>query len=71
MCVPFRSTFKKKSDKVLAFVILVLIAAVVGGSFSMIPVIISPIVNYMGIPLYVEIIRKQIDIQPKNKEDNK
>ncbi|MDE6950739.1 MAG: hypothetical protein K2P64_07475 [Lachnospiraceae bacterium] len=51
ICIPFIKTFKKKSDKVIAFVILMLISAMVGGIFSMIPVIISPIVNYVGIPL--------------------
>lgn len=51
ICIPFMDTFSKKSEKILAFVIMVIITALVGMFFSMIPIIISPFVNYIGVPI--------------------
>ena len=51
VCVPFMNTFKGKRDKWIAFVFMILVSVVVGSIFSAIPVIITPIVNYIGIPL--------------------
>lgn len=51
ICIPFMNTFKKRSDKLLAFFILLMASALVGGVCSIIPIIIAPIVNYIGIPV--------------------
>ena len=45
------NTFKGKSDKLIALIIMIVVSLVVGSICSAIPVIISPIVNYTGIPL--------------------
>ena len=51
VCVPFMNTFKKRSDKLIAFVLLLIMSGIIGLFFSMVPVIISPMVNYIGVPL--------------------
>lgn len=56
ICIPFMNTFKKRSDKVIAFIILLLAAMLLGWVSSIIPTIISPIVNYIGMPLIQIII---------------
>lgn len=68
ICVPFMNTFKKRSEKVLAFIILVVISGIVGGIFSIIPIIISPIVNYVGIPLLQLVIVIIIAIKSNKKK---
>lgn len=70
ICVPFMNTFKKKSEKVMAFVMLVVISAMVGGICSIIPIIISPIVNYVGVPLLQLVIVVIIIIKSNKKEKN-
>lgn len=49
--VPFMNTFKKRSDKLLAFVLMLIISIVIGWFFSVIPIIITPLFNYIGIPI--------------------
>lgn len=49
--VPFMNTFKKRSDKLLAFVMMLIISIIMGWFFSVIPIIITPLVNYIGIPI--------------------
>lgn len=51
VCVPFMNTFKKRSDKLIAFVLLLIMSGIIGWVFSMVPVIISPMVSYIGVPL--------------------
>lgn len=51
VCVPFMNTFKSKKDKILAFLIMGIVTVIVGGVCSVLPVIISPWVNYVGIPV--------------------
>lgn len=51
VCVPFMNTFKKRSDKLIAFVLLLIMSGIIGWVFLMVPVIISPMVNYIGVPL--------------------
>lgn len=51
VCVPFMNTFKKRGDKLIAFVLLLIMSGIIGWVFSMVPVIISPMVNYIGVPL--------------------
>lgn len=49
--IPFMNTFKKRSDKVLAFILMLIISLVVGYVCSIIPIIITPLFNYIGIPV--------------------
>ena len=51
VCIPFMNTFKKRSDKVLAFVLMLIISFLVGWIFSIIPIIVTPMFNYIGIPI--------------------
>lgn len=51
VCIPFMNTFKRRSDKVLAFVLMLIISLLVGWVFSIIPIIVTPIFNYIGIPI--------------------
>lgn len=45
------NTFKKRSDKLIAFILLLIISGIIGWIFSIIPVIIVPMVNYIGVPI--------------------
>ena len=54
--IPFMNTFKKTSDKLIAFILFFTITVIVGWGFSLVPVIVSPMVNYIGIPLIQLII---------------
>lgn len=67
VCVPFMNTFKKKSDKLIAFVLLLIMSGIIGWVFSMVPVIISPMVNYIGVPL-LQIIAVIIIVVKSNKK---
>lgn len=51
VCIPFMNTFKKRSDKVLAFVLMIIISLLAGWIFSIIPIIVTPMFNYIGIPI--------------------
>lgn len=51
ICVPFMNTFKKSSDKVLAFIMMLGISIIVGCFFSIVPIIIAPWFNYIVIPI--------------------
>lgn len=51
VCIPFMNTFKKRSDKMLAFVLILIISFLVGWIFSIIPIIVTPMFNYIGIPI--------------------
>ncbi len=66
--IPFMNRFKKKSDKAIAFVLMAVISAIVGGVFSIIPVIISPMVNYIGIPLLQLVIIMIMVMKSKKKQ---
>lgn len=50
VCIPFMNTFKKRSDKLIAFILLLIMSGIIGWIFSIIPVIIFPMVNYIGVP---------------------
>lgn len=67
VCVPFMNTFKKRSDKLIAFVLLLIMSGIIGWFFSMVPVIISPMVNYIGVPL-LQIIAVIIIVVKSNKK---
>lgn len=51
VCIPFMNTFKKRSDKLIAFILLLIMSGIIGWIFSIIPVIIVPMVNYIGVPI--------------------
>lgn len=67
VCVPFMNTFKERSDKLIAFVLLLIMSGIIGWVFSMVPVIISPMVNYIGVPL-LQIIAVIIIVVKSNKK---
>lgn len=56
ICVPFMDTFKKRSDKILGFIIMLVISIIMGWFFSIIPIIVTPMVNYVGIPILQVVI---------------
>ncbi len=70
ICIPFMNTFNKRSDKLIAFVLLAIISGIVGWFFSIVPVIITPMVNYIGIPL-IQIIAVIIITAKSNKKKKK
>lgn len=70
VCVPFMNTFKKRSDKLIAFVLLLIMSGIIGWVFSMVPVIISPMVNYIGVPLLQIIAVIIIVVKSKKRKDN-
>ena len=51
ICIPFMNTFEKRSDKILAFILLLVMSILVGWVFSIIPIIFTPMVNYIGVPI--------------------
>jgi len=51
ICIPFMNTFKKKNDKIVAFFAVATLAFIIGLICMNIPIIITPIVNYISIPL--------------------
>lgn len=70
VCVPFMNTFKKRSDKLIAFVLLLIMSGIIGWVFSMVPVIISPMVSYIGVPLLQIIAVIIIVVKSKKRKDN-
>ena len=54
-------------DKLIAFVLLLIMSGIIGWVFSMVPVIISPMVNYIGVPL-LQIILLIIIVVKSNKK---
>jgi len=45
------NTFKKRSDKLVAFVVMIILSTVVGCIFMTIPIIYKPWINYFVIPI--------------------
>ncbi len=68
LCVPFMNTFKKMADKILAFIMLIVITVVVGYICVLIPIIYKPMVNYVGIPL-LQIILVCAFVRNSNKKN--
>lgn len=54
--IPFMNTFKGRGDKLLAFILMLIVSSVIGWFFSTIPIIVTPMVNYVGVPLIQIII---------------
>ena len=68
VCIPFMNTFKKRSDKLIAFVLLLIMSGILGWLFSLVPVIISPMVNYIGVPLIQIIVVIIIAVKSNKKK---
>ena len=51
ICVPFMNTFKKRSDKVVAFIVMIILSTIVGCIFMAIPIIYRAWINYFVIPI--------------------
>lgn len=51
ICVPFMNTFKKRSDKLVAFIVMIILSVIVGCIFMAIPIIYKPWINYIVIPI--------------------
>lgn len=65
--IPFMNTFRKPSDKVLAFVLMLILSLLVGWFFSVIPVLINPLVNYIGAPI-LQIVLFTVMVGKSNKK---
>lgn len=70
ICIPFMNIFKKRSDKVLAFFLMVFISILVGWFFSVIPIIGTPLANYIGIPI-LQIVAVFICVNKSNTNKKK
>lgn len=51
ICVPFMNTFKKRSDKLVAFIVMIILSTIVGCIFMAIPIIYRSWINYSVIPI--------------------
>lgn len=51
ICVPFMNTFKKRSDKLVAFIVMIILSTIVGCIFMAIPIIYREWINYFVIPI--------------------
>ena len=51
ICVPFMNSFKKRSDKLVAFIVMIILSTIVGCIFMAIPIIYRSWINYFVIPI--------------------
>ena len=51
ICVPFMNTFKKRSDKLVAFIVMIILSTIGGCIFMAIPIIYRSWINYFVIPI--------------------
>ena len=51
ICVPFMNTFKKRSDKLVAFIVMIILSTIVGCIFMSIAIIYRSWINYFVIPI--------------------
>lgn len=51
LCVPFMNTFKKKSDKIAAFFMMLIFGGITGWVSYIIPTFYAPMINYLSIPV--------------------
>ena len=51
ICVPFMNTFKKRSDKLVAFIVMIILSTIIGCIFMAIPIIYRAWINYFVIPI--------------------
>lgn len=66
--IPFMDTFKKRSDKLLGIILMMIISIALGWFFSVIPIIITPMFNYIGIPVLQVILVVCIVCKSKKKK---
>lgn len=70
ICIPFMDTFEKQSDKIFTFLLLFAISIFMGVIFRIIPVIFTPMVNYIGVPL-LQIIIVLLIVRKNDNNKNK
>ena len=51
ICVPFMNTFKKRSDKLVEFIVMIILSTIVVCIFMAIPIIYRSWINYFVIPI--------------------
>lgn len=51
LCIPFMNTFSSRKEKIAGWIMVVIIALILGGINVIIPTIIHPNVNYLGMPI--------------------
>ena len=68
ICIPFMSTFKRRSDKVMAFIIVYCITCLLGWIAAILPVLFSPWVNYLGCPA-AQIVLLVVAVNKSNKSN--
>lgn len=70
ICIPFMNTFKRRSDKVMAFIIVFCITCLLGWIAAILPVLFSPWVNYLGCPA-AQIVLLVVAVNKSNKSNKK
>lgn len=68
--IPFMDTFKNWRDKLLGIVLMLIISIVLGWFFSVIPIIFTPLFNYIGIPV-LQIVFVACIVSKGNKKGKK
>lgn len=63
-------TFKNWRDKLLGIVLMLIISIVLGWFFSVIPIIFTPLFNYIGIPV-LQIVFVACIVSKGNKKGKK
>jgi len=56
LCVPFMNTFKKKSDKIATFFIVLIFGIITGCISYNIPTFYAPMINYLSFPVLIIVI---------------
>lgn len=67
--IPFMNTFNRRSDKIIAFIIVLFIAGLLGWIASILPILFSPWVNYIGAPV-VQIVLLVAAVTKGDKKEN-
>ena len=57
ICVPFMNTFKKRSDKLVAFIVMIILSTIVGCIFMAIPIIYRAWINYFASQVHLYYMR--------------
>ncbi len=71
LCIPFMDTFKTKRDKVIAFFLVLIISLIIGFLCINIPIIITPMVNYISIPLLQLVVLIIFAVKSDRKKDER
>ena len=70
VCIPFMNTFSSRKEKIVGWIMVVIIACILGGINVIIPTIIHPYVNYWGMPI-AQVIGLVVLATKSRKTDNK